>query len=102
MGNKASSPYSRGWASEIVVLILFLLGPHPLGPELHAFPTSHFPYRPLRSTDWLFLLIFPPVQVLADKARKAWVRWRANEIDFEGGAPYPVPDFPPEEYKKLS
>jgi P-type Ca2+ transporter type 2C len=33
---------------------------------------------PLRATDWLFLLIFPPVQVLADEARKAWGRWRAK------------------------
>jgi hypothetical protein len=30
----------------------------------------------LRGTDWLFLLIFPVVQVLADEARKAWARRR--------------------------
>jgi magnesium-transporting ATPase (P-type) len=33
---------------------------------------------PLRGTDWLCLLIFPPVQVLADEARKSWVGWRAK------------------------
>jgi magnesium-transporting ATPase (P-type) len=37
-----------------------------------------FGTAPLRATDWLFLLIFPPVQLLADEARKAWGRWRAR------------------------
>jgi magnesium-transporting ATPase (P-type) len=39
-----------------------------------------FGTAPLRGTDWLFLLIFPPVQVLADEARKARLRRRAQGI----------------------
>ncbi len=35
-----------------------------------------FGTAPLRGTDWLVLLIFPVVQVLADEARKAWARRR--------------------------
>jgi magnesium-transporting ATPase (P-type) len=35
-----------------------------------------FGTAPLRGTDWLILLIFPVVQVLADEARKAWMRRR--------------------------
>jgi magnesium-transporting ATPase (P-type) len=37
-----------------------------------------FGTAPLRGTDWLFLLIFPPVLLLAEEARKAWGRWRAK------------------------
>ena len=33
-----------------------------------------FGTAPLKGTDLLFLLIFPPIQILADEARKAWVR----------------------------
>ncbi len=35
-----------------------------------------FKTAPLQGSDLLFLLIFPPIQVLADEARKAWVRRR--------------------------
>jgi Ca2+-transporting ATPase len=37
-----------------------------------------FSTAPLKASDLLFLLIFPPIQVLADEARKAWVRRRAG------------------------
>ena len=43
-------------------------------PFLHGI----FGTAPLRGTDWLFLLIFPPILLLADEARKAWGRRRAK------------------------
>jgi Ca2+-transporting ATPase len=39
-----------------------------------------FGTAPLRGTDWLFLLIFPPVLLLAEEARKAWGRWREKGV----------------------
>jgi Ca2+-transporting ATPase len=37
-----------------------------------------FQTAPLEGKDLLFLLLFPPLQVLADEARKAWVRRRTT------------------------
>ena len=52
-----------------VVLILLALSYAPLLQGL-------FLTAPLTGRDLLFLLIFPPIQVLADEVRKAWVRHR--------------------------
>jgi magnesium-transporting ATPase (P-type) len=60
---------------------LLLLG--LLSEVLILLALSYFPFlqgifstAPLQGIDWLFLCIFPPLQVLADEARKAWLRWR--------------------------
>jgi len=37
-----------------------------------------FQTAPLQGSDFLFLLIFPPLLLLAEEMRKAWGRWRAR------------------------
>lgn len=61
-----------GILSEVFILLALSYVP---------FLQNIFGTAPLRGTDWLFLLIFPPVQVLADEARKAWGRWCAKGME---------------------
>lgn len=56
-----------GLASVAVVLLALSYTP---------FLQEIFKTAPLEGRDLLFLLIFPPIQVLADELRKAWVRHR--------------------------
>jgi magnesium-transporting ATPase (P-type) len=50
-----------------------------------SFLQTIFGTAPLRVTDLLFLCLFPPLQVLADEARKAWVRRRGRSGRQGGG-----------------
>jgi magnesium-transporting ATPase (P-type) len=53
-----------------VVVVLLALSYVP-------FLQAVFRTAPLEGRDWLFLLIFPPLQVLISEMRKAWLRRRA-------------------------
>jgi magnesium-transporting ATPase (P-type) len=56
-----------GIAFEIALLLAFIYVP---------FLQKFFHTAPLTGSDLLFLLIFPPILILADEIRKAWRRWR--------------------------
>ena len=60
-----------GIASEVLILLALSYVP---------FLQSVFSTAPLTTTDWIFLLIFPPLMLLAEELRKAWGRWRTKRM----------------------